>query len=289
MGGKIFIIGGTGTTGKVLVRLLHEAGENILVLARSEDKAKPLQAKGVATVIGDLGSHAIIEEALTDVEKVFLLTAVFPGQVDLQNNFIDQAKKAGIKHLVKFSAIGARHDSPINLAKWHAASEEHLKKSGIPYTIIQPHSFMQNLLGSLDTIRSQGAIYQCMEDAKFPMIDIRDIATFAFKVLTEQGHEGKTYILTGPEAISMHEAADAIGVAIGKTVRYIPIGYDEMKKNLQGIGMPEWFANDLVELSRMFAMGIGQEVTNDYAKVVGTPQTTIQQFARDYASIFSGK
>src|SRR5208282_3919972 len=114
--------------------------------------------------------------ALKGAERLFLLTPASPNQSAQEIAVIDAAKKAGVKHVILLSAVGVSVDSPITLARNHAKTEEYLKKSGLAWTILQPHSFMQNLLNQAGGIKSQGAIYGNFKDGKVAMVDSRDIA-----------------------------------------------------------------------------------------------------------------
>ena len=156
---KTLIIGGTGTIGQSLVELMQKSGEDYVVLARSPEKAKPLQDQGITTVIGELGDWNQIENLLSGIDTVFLLTNPSPDQVTLQNGLIDRAVAQGVRKIVKISALGAKPGSPIHLADWHGQTEEHLKASGLQYVILQSHSFMQNILMSQPTIKQQSFFF----------------------------------------------------------------------------------------------------------------------------------
>ena len=286
MSAKILVTGGTGTTGSHLVNLLHEQKADFKALVRSEEKARPLQEKGVATTIGDFASTSSIDKALDGVEKVFLLSAAGPDQVEHQGNFVQSCQKAAVKYIVKVSAIGTAADSPVALARWHAQTEEEIRKSGLNYTFLHPHAFMQNQFANIETIKSQGAIYAPMADAKFATVDARDIASVATRLLSEDGHEGKTYLLTGPEAISMSDIAGTLERLLGKEVNYLPVSFEDARKAMLGMGMPEWLADDLTELNKIFAAGHGAEVSNDIETVTSKKATPFEQFAKDHIDFF---
>jgi len=286
MSAKILVTGSTGTTGSPLVNLLYKQKADFKALVRSEEKARPLQEKGIATTIGDFASTSSIDKALDGVEKVFLLSVAGPKQVEHQSNFVQSCQKAAVKYIVKVSAIGAAADSPVALARWHAQTEEEIRNSGLNYTFLHPHAFMQNQFGNIETIKSQGAIYAPMAEAKFAMVDARDIASVATKLLSEDGHEGKTYLLTGPEAISMSEVTATLSNLLGKEVNYMPVSFADARKAMLGMGMPEWLADDLTELNKIFAAGHGAQVSNDIETITGKKATSFEQFARDHIGFF---
>jgi uncharacterized protein YbjT (DUF2867 family) len=205
--------------------------------------------------------------------------------VELQGNVIAAAKRANVRHIVKLSAIGVGPDSPISLARWHWQTEKQVEESGIPFTHLRPHFFMQNLLGYA-TIKEQSALYGSMKDGKISMVDVHDIATVAARVLTEDIHEGKTYEITGPEAISYTEVAEKLSAAIGKKVTYVDVPLEASRKAMLDMGMPEWFANNLTALIAFFSTGGAAFVTNVIADVAKKQPITFDQFARDYAEAF---
>ena len=108
----------------------------------------------------------------------------------------------GVKHIVKLSVLGTAPDSPVSLLRWHAEIEEHIRKSGINYTFLHPHFFMENLLANAESVKKDGALYSPLGETKVSPVSIRDVVAVAATILREGGHVGKTYTLTGPEALS---------------------------------------------------------------------------------------
>jgi uncharacterized protein YbjT (DUF2867 family) len=283
----IVVTGATGQIGSEVVRLLAEKGEKVRPLIRDPKKAMSLSHPNVMFVMGDLSDPKSLDEAFKGASKLFLLTNADPKQVEFQHNAIAAAKRAGIQHVVKVSAVGASKDAPVSMGRWHAETEEELKQSGLKWTILQPHFFMQNLAAMAGSIKSQGAIYVPLKDGKVAMVDTRDIAKVAVEVLTSPGHEGQTYVITGGEAISFHDAARQIGEAIGKPVKYVDIPQEDARKGMLGMGMPEWLVNDMVTLYGAFAAGYGAATTDVVQKVGKAQPRTFAQFAKDNAELFT--
>lgn len=257
----ILIIGGTGKVGGSVVEQLSAAGIKARVLARDPSKVK---LPNIEAVKGDNNDIASLTAALQGVDKLFLLTPSLPGSVETNSGIIDAAKKAGVKHVVKLSVSGADANSPISIAKWHGASEDHLKASGLKWTLLRPGSFTQNFLNSAATIKKDGAFYNCTKDGKGTWIDARDIAAVAVKALTESGHEGQTYNLTGQEPMSNAEAAARIGKYLGKPVKYVDLPPEQFKQGMISAGLPEWLATDFAAWSGFTAQGY-----------TGTPDPTL--------------
>lgn len=172
------------------------------------------------------------------------------------------------------SAIGAGHDAPTRNGRLHALSEIELAASGLGWTVIRPAFFMQNLFGSV----SGGTLYGPTGEGRISLIDVRDIAAFAARVLTDpRPHHGRTYTITGPESISLREAAARIGVG------YQPVAPEDAYRAMLQAGLPEWDAAVNVEYARAYASGWGDYTTGDFAEVMGHPGRRFEVFAADYA------
>jgi uncharacterized protein YbjT (DUF2867 family) len=286
MTATILVTGATGTTGGEVMRQLIAAGHTVRVLAHGPEAAKKLPQQGVETAIGQYDDVDGLAAALAGIEAVYAVTPVNPRQVDWMRNLIDAARRAGVRRFVKLSGMTAGPDSPSTLIRDHGKSDEYLRASGVPYTILQPNSFMQNQLWSLDSIKQQGAFYQATGEAKQSVIDVADVAAVAVKALTEPGHENKTYVLTGPEALGFHEIAAKIGRAIGKPVAYVPISTDAAEQGMKSSGMPEWLAHNIAEFFGSVATGAYAGTTGDVQRVLGRPAGTYDQFIARHAALF---
>ena len=279
----ILITGGTGTVGSEVVKQLAATGAKFRVLAR--DPKKVPANPNVEVVKGDLADAASVEAALGGVDKLFLLANSGPGVTEMQNKVIDLAKKAGVKHVTRLSVLGADKQSPVTLAQWHAEGDAHLKASGLKWTILQPGSFMQNALGSAGTVKKDGAMYGSAGEGKHATIDARDIAAAAVKVLTTDGHDGKTYPLTGKEALSYGDIAAKLGKAIGKPVKYVNLPPEQFKGALVGAGLPEWLAKDYLAMHGHQASGGAAAVDPTLGTLIGNVRT-FDDFLSAYAPAF---
>lgn len=280
----ILVTAASGKVGQHVVKELAARGQKPRVFLRNPDKAPPLKGLFSDAMQGDFDKPDTVAKALQGTDAVFLATPSDLRQAAWEKAFIDAAKAAGVKRVVYLSAIGSTADSPLSLGRRHAEVEAYVKTSGIPSTILQPNSFMQNFLGDAATIQSQGAIYAPADDARVSFIDARDIGVAAAVALTSDGHAGKTYLLTGPEPVSYHDVAALIGKAIGKSVKYVPVSEADAKKALVGLGVPEWLADDLMALQRLFKAGRGAVVTTDLPRLLPDVPHTFDDFAKDYAA-----
>lgn len=283
----ILVTGATGTTGSEIVRQLGRAGAGgVRVMLRDAARAAAIEASGFEVVKGDFDDRPSLDAALAGVTKALLLPPPDPQMVERQSRFLEAAKRAGVRHIVKLSAINADASAAVGFSKWHGLSEQELKNSGLDWTMLQPNFFMQNLLGSADSIRAQGVFYQPVGDARASFVDARDVAAVAARVLTGDGHEGKSYVITGPEALSFSEVADKLSAATNSRVTYVSVSPEDFQERLLGAGLPEWLADALGMLNEMLAAGRAAAVNNVVRDVGETEPITFGQFARDYAQAF---
>lgn len=282
---KVLVTGATGNTGSGLVPALRSAGVDVRVLVRSESKAQALKQMGVEIVVGDLDQPKTIGPAVEGVDKIYLLTWNGPTQAQQAENVIKAAKQAGKPHIVRHSMWGSEKS---RIIKQGNQVEEAVKSSGLPWTLLKPTFFMQNTMMAAKTIASDGVIYWDMGDGKLGMIDVRDIVDAAFAVLTGSGHEGKSYILTGPQAISMHEVASTFSKVLGKNVKYVNVPGEAALASMTSMGFPEWIARGYVELSEGFSENFANSATENVATLTGHPARSFEQFARDFAQVFGG-
>ena len=282
----IIVTGATGTIGKGVVQELRGIGARFRVVARDPEKARKLLGDD-HIVKADLGDRASLDAAFAGGTKLFLLGPGSPTQVADQHNAIEAAKAAGITHVVRSSAFVSDPESTVSLGRWHGQTDEELRRSGLKWTILQPEAFMQNLLGSVGTIKQQGSIYGTAKDGKIAMIDARDIARVAAHALVDLGHDGKTYVLTGPEAINYGRVAETFSQVLGRSVQYVDLPPEQARLAMLGTGLPEWLVDILLGLSSIYAAGRGAQVTDAVEQVGGAKPRTIAQFVRDHVLAFA--
>jgi uncharacterized protein YbjT (DUF2867 family) len=280
----ILITGATGNIGSLLVPALLSAGANVRVLVRKKDNAKDFADIGAEVVIGDLDNPNTLSTAVSGVDKIFLLTWNGSTAVKQSDNLIHAAKQEGNPYLVRLSAHGSEKS---RIIRDHLAIEEIIKSSGLKYTFLRPTFFMQNIFMAAQTVTSQGTIYMPFKDGKVALIDIRDIVDAAAKVLTTIGYEEKTYILTGPRAVSFYDIASAFSTVLGKEVKYVDVPLEAGKQAMLGMGMPEWIVDGFIELISEFANNWANKAYPGVETLTGHPARSIEQFAKDFESVFS--
>jgi len=284
---RILVTGATGKVGSALLDNLGNADVELRALIRNGSKARSLGLRNIEVVSGDFLESQTLRPAIEGVDAIFLLTPIHPHQVQQAANVIDVASESGNDpHVVRLSVHQASHEAPTRISRQHAEIEERLISSGLPYTLLRPQSFMQNTLLSAPTVACQGRIFQPMKDGRLGMIDARDIGEVAAKVLTEDGHEGKTYTLTGPAAISFYDVAEALSEVLDKEVAYVPIPPEKAKEAMLDRGIPEWMADALNEYARAHSEGYSNWTTEDVERLLGRPATSYKEFASDFELLF---
>jgi uncharacterized protein YbjT (DUF2867 family) len=282
----IVLIGASGTIGSELVRLLAEGGYPVRALVHNPQKVPAVAAPGVEVIPFDFEQPSLYAEALRDAERLFLLTPAGPRQVEIETALIQAARRLNARHIVKMSALGARADSPVPFTRWHGRIEQFLEDSDIPYTCLRPHFFMQNFFLYAQSVALDSLVAAPAGSGRIGMIDARDIAAVAAAVLTEKGHEGKAYDLTGPEALSFEDAVRRISAATGRTVTYLDVAPERARERMLDEGMPEWHAEAMLALYEVYRAGRGEAVTSTVAQVAGRRPRSFDEFALDYAEKF---
>src|ERR1700694_1387238 len=180
----VLVTGATGTVSSALLGALKgKAGIRLRALVHDPGKAEALQKDGVEVVVADLEERDTLGEAFDGVAILWLLPPASALEPSMGSNAILAAKRAKVKHVVRNSAIKAGHDAPNRNGRMHALVEAELKASGIPWTILRPHYYMQNLLSSANSVASDGTLYMNMAQGRVGTIDGRDVGVFGAKVI----------------------------------------------------------------------------------------------------------
>jgi uncharacterized protein YbjT (DUF2867 family) len=286
----ILVTGATGQHGRALLHLLSGRGIAARALVRNPAKAHAIASlPRVEIVHGDMGRPDTLDAALSGVDRAMLISSATPDMVEVQSNLIEAARKAGVKHVVKLSGIKPTQDSSFRFARMHGEIEKRLEASGMAFTHLRPGEFMPVYFRQIPMIANKGALMLPMEDARIASIDIGDIAEVAAKVLTEPGHEGKIYSLTGPEALSMAEVAQKLSAATGKTIRYINVAPEDARKAQLAAGIPPFLADALFELFSERRKGMEARVWPDTELLLGRLPASFGDFARRHANVFRGE
>jgi uncharacterized protein YbjT (DUF2867 family) len=286
-GHPILVTGATGNTGRAIVDALARRGTPVRAMVRSPADRAKLPAD-VPIAVADFDDPASIAAALTGAERAYLVTPSSERAEEQQRRFADLAVKAGLRHVVVLSQLAADQHSPVRFLRYHAVVEQHVRDLGIAYTFLRPNLYFQGLLAFARSISAEGRFYAPIGDTPVSAVDVRDIAAVAAIALTEPGHEGVTYTLTGPEPITYGQIATALTATIGRDVTYIDVPPEAFAASLRGI-LPPWQVEGLLEDYAHYRRGEAASVSPAVAEITGRPPTDVRQFARDYAAAFAGQ
>ena len=278
-GQTILLTGATGQVGGAALRALALAGTPVRVLARAP-------VAGVDVVVGSFDDEDSLRHALDGVDVVFLTGRDSPDQVAQHLRVLDVAAAAGVRHVVKLSAIGARADSPVALMRWHAAIEDALRSSAFAWTFLRPHLYMQNLLRFAGDVASAGRLPAPMGTGAFPLVDTRDVGAAVATVLRSPAdHVGATYALTGPSAVTYADVAAALAELVDGPVHYEPLDPPAFRAGLLEAGLPAWRADDLAAIASAYTAA-DNTPTTDLERLLGRPSTPLPRFLADHRETY---
>ena len=280
---NILVLGATGNTGSVIVNQLKENQADFGIMANDHSDTSKLGLEENQIRIGNFDDVASLVTAFQGVEKIYVLTPIHPKAQEWVENIVTAAKEAGVKHLVKQSGYKARKDAQSGPIRVHAITDDLIKNSGLDYTLIQPNMFFQYFYLNLETINAEGNFYSCFGDTALSLVDINDVAAVAVKALTEDGHSGKTYCLTGPEALTSAQHAALLTTASGKQINYVDIPKEALIGAYKQAGLGDWLAVEFGEMFEWFTVGDYTSVTDTVENVLGRKPRNFADFSQELA------
>jgi uncharacterized protein YbjT (DUF2867 family) len=285
----ILVTGATGMIGKAVVRKLEAHGAAVRALSRNAGQAESIFGPSVECVAGTYDDEASLKTAMDGVERVFVLCPIDPRLSRWEGNVVSAARSADVGHIVKLSTAGVEWvgQAPPVPTLWalHRESEQQIERAGLPFTHLRPDACMQNLLMFAAPIAT-GVYPAPTGEGQRAWIDVRDVADAAAVVLTEGGHEGRSYELTGPEALSDDDVAAKISAAIGTEVRHVNPPLAVARQNMLDGGMPDETANMISEVMVAIAAGRAGKVTLGIADLMGRAPRSMDAFLLEFRSTF---
>jgi uncharacterized protein YbjT (DUF2867 family) len=275
----IFVTGATGNAGGAVVRALVDEGQRVRALVRSDSDALRVPA-GAQIAVGDLNRPETLERHLRDVEAAFLLSGY-----DGMGETLAQMRRAGAERVVLLSSSAAPGGDLGNaVARYHILAEEAVRKSGLPWTFLQPKSFMSNTFDWIPQMRAGDIVSAPFAKVPVATIDPNDVGAVAAAALTSNRHEGHAYRLSGPEALLPEDRVATLGRVLGRDLRLEPLSNEEARAELRR-SMPMRYVKAFLSF---FAHGEldESEVQPTVENVTGRPSRSFEQWALEHARSF---
>lgn len=283
----ILVFGATGKTGSEIIKQLLARSASIRVLIRDADKAAYFKEKGIDVVIGDANDIAAVTLALTGITKVYLVLANSQHQLEQEKLITDCAKKSGVKLLVKQSSLETMIYPNNPIPKAHLESEQYIKSSGLNWVIIRPTFFNQMLLMCAYNIKANDTLIFPMANGCVAATDVRDVAEIAATVLTEPGHNNKTYDISGTEFLSFNTIAAIFSKVLNRQITYVSQSLSEYRKMLETRLNDEWRINAVCEeLNSLSTCSVNYVAHDNIQRILGRPARSVEQFVEDYKEAF---
>ncbi|MFE3145934.1 NAD(P)H-binding protein [Streptomyces sp. NPDC059218] len=275
----ILVTGATGNIGSALLKELHACGAGPL-RGLTRDAARATFPEGVEAVEGDLAVSASLKPALEGARALFLVSRLGPDA-----DILEAARQAGVEHAVLVSSITAETHPHLGPAGENLAVEQLLKESGMAWTILRPTQFASNALMWAASVREHEAVRAPYADTALPTIHPADIAAVARVALTEPGHQGRTYALTGPEPVTARRQIEAIAAVLGRAVPFAEISRGEAHGQMAAVFGAEAADAVLDVMGGDVNDGL-LAVRDTVAQVTGAPARTFGQWAAENAAAF---
>ncbi|MTE13656.1 NAD(P)H-binding protein [Nocardia aurantiaca] len=281
----IVITGATGTIGSEVVRLLADKDVKVRAVTRDPEHAQlPAEAE---VVRGDYADIESMTAAFAGAEAAFLVGLLGPDYVELDRALVAAACAAGVRRLVKLSAIGTGDTELGRVGTWHMPGEQAVRDSGAAWTILRPSSFASNTLSWAPMLRAGQPVPNMTGTGGQGVVDPRDVSEVATTALLSDTHSGQVYTLTGPEVLSVHDQAAALAAVLGRAVEVVDISETQAREFMLDAGMSEEFADGSLAGRAYVRAGRNEIVTGDVEQVLGRAPRSYADWVRDHAAAFT--
>ncbi len=281
---KILITGATGHLGKGTIEFLLQKGVNanqIVALARDENKAKPLAEKGVEVRIGSFDDLASLEKATQGIEKVLLISGLDQNRLQQHKNVVDASKKAGVKHIAYTGVSMKDVSTSFNpIMADHFQTENYIKENGFVYTFLRNNLYSDIVpMFAGEKVLETGILLPAGK-GKVPFVLRNDLAEATANVLAQSGHENKTYELTGGDLHSFADIANILSELSGKNISYVDVDEKTFPDTLKQAGVPEVVVFILTAFSADIKNGQFEIEANDLEKLLGRKPTSLKELLK---------
>jgi uncharacterized protein YbjT (DUF2867 family) len=280
----ILITGATGTIGSEVVRQLAARGEKVRALTR--DPARARMPSGIETARGHHRDRASVDAAMAGAGAAFLVGMFGADDAEHDRGLVESARAAGVRRVVKLSAIGTGDPAAGPVGTWHLPGEQAVRDSGLQWTILRPASFASNTLAWAEAVRSGTPVPNLTGDGAQATVDPLDVAEVAVAALLDRRHAGRTYTPTGGEALSVPAQAAVLSDVLGRPVRTLDLSERQMRERVLASGADDTIAQARLTGLAYIRAGGNAVVTGDIAEVLGRPARTYRQWAEEHREAF---
>lgn len=283
------VAGAAGKTGRAVIRALAARGVAVRALVHRPEQAATVQASGAAqVVVGDMRDQAILDKATSGAQRVYhICPNVHPDEVAIGQTALIAAQRAGVQHFVYHSVLHPQVEAmPHHWLKMRV--EELVFASELPYTILQPAAYMQNVLAQRDSVVDNG-VYPVpyAVETRLGMVDLEDVAEVAARVLTEPGHGGATYELCGPEVLAQTEVAALIGQQLGRAVQAQVLPRETWTDQARRAGLGDYQVETLIKMFLYYERHGFWGNPNVLACLLGRKPRSLVDFLERTAAVWS--
>lgn len=282
----IAVTGAAGKTGLAVIHALAQRGQNVRGLVhRESDQAKVLSAGATECVVGDMERSAPLERSLSGVRALYhICPNMHPREVEIGKQILSIGRACGVKHVVYHSVLHPQIEAmPHHWQKMLV--EEEIFAGGIPFTILQPTAYMQNLQAYWQAIRQTGDYsVPYPPHTRISLVDVRDVAEVAARVLTERDHLGATYELVGTAPLWQSEVAETIGATLGQTITAREVPLERWEEGARRSGMPAYAVETLIQMFRYYATYGLVGNANVLRWLLGREPRSLQSFVQELAA-----
>ncbi|MGW7264684.1 NAD(P)H-binding protein [Streptomyces sp. NPDC054842] len=282
----ILVTGATGTIGSHVVRLLAERGEKVRALTR--DPSRATAPPGVEVVRGDYREPASVAAALAGATALFAVGVLGPGDAEQDAALVALARTAGVRRVVKLSAIGTGDPVLGPVGTWHLGGEQAVENSGLEWAVLRPSAFASNTLSWAEPIRSGTPVPDLTGPGTQGVVDPRDVSEVAVEALLDPRHTGRVHTLTGPELLTTAAQAAILAGVLGRPVDTEDVPAKTARERFLASGMPRTYVEGVLAGAAYVRQGRNAVVTDGVRQVLGREPRTYERWARDHLAAFAG-
>ena len=284
----ILVTGATGMFGGRITAQLSGSGVPLRAMTSSPEHAEQLKRPGIEPVVADMDRPETLGEVMNGVDTVFLVSPMDDRVMVREGNVLEAARHGGVRRIVKLYGAVEHHGDP--LGSLHNGSVDAIRRSGLEWALLSPTSVLEtSLLSMLPWIEEIGAIMASAGGGKVAHVAVDDVARAGAVILAERNENGRNYVITGPELLSLCELCETISQVTGRSIPYIDVPDDELIQVLvQEAGMTAEQAEiGVVCHFRAWRNGEAEARTDTYHELTGKQPTSAAQWIEEHREVFA--